>query len=213
MSPRVRSPFADVFKRLARAFRSARVGYYIFGAQAALLYGSARLTADVDVTVRLGERSVSTLVAALERAGFHLRFAGSDFVKQTRVLPLVDAKTRIPVDVVLAGPGLEDLFLERAQTREIEGVPLRVARAEDVIAMKILSGRPKDLEDVAALLVAQRGTLDLDMTRSTLRLLEEALEQSDLLPLLDAALDGSRRKARKQARAARKHAPARPKRK
>jgi hypothetical protein len=49
------SPVADLLRDLSRAFAEFGVPWYLFGAQAALLYGAARLTADVDVTVRLSE--------------------------------------------------------------------------------------------------------------------------------------------------------------
>jgi hypothetical protein len=42
------SPFAEVLRDLARALDELGAGYYLFGAQAALVHGSARLTADVD---------------------------------------------------------------------------------------------------------------------------------------------------------------------
>lgn len=45
----------------------------------------------------------------------------------------------------MAGPGLEELFFERVEHRIVEGVSVPVARAEDVIAMNILAGRPKDI--------------------------------------------------------------------
>lgn len=49
---------------------------------------------------------------------------------------------------------------------------------------KILAGRPKGLEDAGALWRAHGEELDLDRIESLLRLLEEALGQSDLLPTL-----------------------------
>lgn len=54
--------------------------------------------------------------------------------------------------------------------------------------MKILGGRPKDLDDVRALLAANAGALDLEHVRSVLRELEQALDRSDLVRSLDAAL-------------------------
>jgi hypothetical protein len=49
------SPVAELLADLAAAFDQRRVDWYLFGAQAAILHGAARLTADVDVTVRLPE--------------------------------------------------------------------------------------------------------------------------------------------------------------
>ena len=71
--PRVRSPFAAVLADLKRALAALRVDWYVFGAQAALIYGAARVTADVDVTVRLGKVTSTRLAAALKRHRFTLR--------------------------------------------------------------------------------------------------------------------------------------------
>lgn len=68
--PRRRSSVADVLVALDHSCASTGVSWYLFGAQAALLYGSARLTADVDATVLLGDVSTEALVAALEAEGF-----------------------------------------------------------------------------------------------------------------------------------------------
>lgn len=150
-------------------------------------------------------RGVDTkeLVKALIGAGFQLRVEGEDFLARTRVLPVAHTATGIPADLVLAGPGLEELFLERAQIRDLDGVKVPVARAEDIVVMKILAGRPKDLEDVVAILAAHPDDLDVELTRGTLRMLEEALGQSDLLPELQRAMDRVRGAAPSKARGAR----------
>jgi hypothetical protein len=54
--------------------------------------------------------------------------------------------------------------------------------------MKVLAGRRKDEDDVLAVLSAQRGRLDLELIRDTLRALTEALAQDDLLPTFERLL-------------------------
>ena len=86
---------------------------------------------------------------ALVAAGFELRVRDvHGFVERTRVLPLAHRPTGIPIDVVLAGPGPEELFLARARQETVEGVAVKVASPEDVVAMTVLAGRPKDLHVV-----------------------------------------------------------------
>ena len=69
MSP-VRLPtFRDVLVELARALDDAGVRYYLFGAQAAILHGVTRTSADIDVTVEAGA-TTEVLLPALARAGF-----------------------------------------------------------------------------------------------------------------------------------------------
>jgi hypothetical protein len=186
-------PVAELLAELQRAFARLGVRWFLFGAQAAILHGVARLSADVDVTVDLGVRPTRELVEGLRDAGFELRIADTDdFVETTRVLPFVHGPSRIPVDVVLAGPGLEEQFFAGAQWRAIGGADVPIASAEDLIAMKVLAGRPRDLDDVAAIVRVQGDALDLARIRSTLGLLENALDRRDLLPELERILAGAR---------------------
>lgn len=187
--PSSRSPVAELLADLRGAFSALGARWYLFGAQAAIVHGAARLTADVDVTVDLAARSSAELVSALAATGFEARVPDTaGVVETTRVLPLVHGPTRIPVDVVLAGPGLEDLFFARVEEHAIGGVPVPVASAEDVLTMKVLAARPKDLDDAEAIIRARGPTLDVERIRGTLRLLEAALDRRDLLSELERLL-------------------------
>ncbi len=179
----------DLLASLAGIFGEGEIRWYLFGAQAVVVWGAPRMTADVDVTVEIEPEAAHALVAELERADFQLRIRDVEgFVEQTRVLPFVHQPTQLPVDVVLAGPGLEELFLERARLVEMGGIEIPVIAPEDLIVTKILAGRPKDLEDVRGILRERRTTLAVDQIRATLELLEQALGQSDLLPVFEAEL-------------------------
>jgi hypothetical protein len=158
---------ARIFADLSRALTGYR--WYVFGAQAAVTYGRPRLTADVDVTVEslAGPEGPERLVKAMAGAGFALRLPGlRGVLEQARVLPLVHAQSGVPVDVVLAGPGLEEEFLSRARLTDVGGVQVPMISPEDLVATKLLAARPKDLEDVAGVLGEQLGRLDLAHVRS-----------------------------------------------
>lgn len=188
----MRSPVAQLLADLADALQPLAVPWYLFGARAAILHGVARLTADVDVTVRLPDAvSTEALVTALAQHGFTPRVTDAAFITRTRVVPFVHAQTMVPLDVVIGGPGLEDQFLERAQSKDVEGLRVPVASAEDIAIMKMLAGRPKDLDDIVAIVCANEG-LDMSYIRTTLTLLEDAIGQSDLVPTLEAALTRAR---------------------
>ena len=183
-------PVADLLADLARGLGALGVRWFLFGAQAAILHGSARLSADVDVTVDLGARSNRELVDALVREGFELRVADvQGFVDATRVIPLLHVSSRMPLDIVLAGPGLEEQFFARAVERRVGDALVPVVSAEDLVAMKILAGRPRDTEDVASI-VRARHDLDVEAIRGTLRLLERALDRADLVAELDRVIAG-----------------------
>jgi hypothetical protein len=171
--------------------RKRRLRWYVFGAQAAVAYGRPRMTADVDVTVDPGRTGAPALVEALSRAGFALRAAlGEDFLREARLLPLVHRRTAMPVDVVLAGPGLHGEFLARRRLVDIGGVRVPMISPEDLVVTKVLAGRPKDLEDLRGVLLEQE-SLDLNHARALLGELEEALGDSRLLRRLDRIVRGA----------------------
>lgn len=155
----------------------------MFGAQAVNLHGYPRATADLDVTVELGDRDPAQLVAALAGAGFEPRFADPAFVAATRVIPVVHLASGLPIDVVLAGPGLEQLFLDEVITADLEGHAIPVLSIENLIVTKLIAGRPKDVEDVRELLARSGERVDRAKIEAVLALVEEALATRELVPL------------------------------
>lgn len=171
---------------LAPALRTHGCRWYLFGAQAVTLWGRPRLTTDVDVTVEVAADGSAALVATLETAGFRLSEAFSDeFVRSTRVLPLIHVESSMPLDVVLAGPGLEEQFLGRAIAVQVGDFTVPVISPEDLVVTKVLAGREKDVGDIRGVLLARANSLDVAYVRRTLQLIEEAMGQSDLTPLFE----------------------------
>ncbi len=153
----------------------------MFGAEAVNLYGFPRRTADLDLTIDLGRRRAIELVPRLQRAGFEPRFPDEAFIVSTRVIPVVHRTSKLPIDLVLAGPGLEQLFLDSVQRHRIGKVDIPVIAPEHLVVTKLLAGRPKDLDDVRELLAIR--ALDRAAIEALLLELESALDQSDLVPL------------------------------
>jgi hypothetical protein len=83
----------------------------VFGAQAVVLHGVPRLSADVDVTLALVPDAPERFADEMRAAGFELRVDDPEFVRRTRVMPFVHDPTGMPLDVVLAGSGLEEEFI------------------------------------------------------------------------------------------------------
>ena len=160
--------------------------WYLFGAQAVVAYGVPRSSADVDVTLELAPDAPERFVRDMEARGFTLRVDDPEFVRQTRVLPFVHAATGMPLDVVLAGSGLEDEFLGRAKNTDIGGVGVPLIDVADLVIAKILAGRPKDIEDARGLWRLRGSSVDHRRVLRLLRLLEGALGQSDLVSDFEA---------------------------
>lgn len=177
----------------AEVMRSRQAKWYLFGAQAVLFWGWKRSTEDIDITAEVGMEEAPGFVEAMGDAGFVLRTEDwQQTLRRLRILPFLYPPTDTLLDVVVAGPGLEEEFLKRAIEVEVEGLKLSIIRPEDLITGKILAGRPKDLEDVYSILREQGNDLNLDQTRKDLSLLQTFLGREELIPRLDEQLARAR---------------------
>src|SRR5205085_416365 len=120
------SALDDVLAAVAAAMHETASRWYLFGAQATTVWGRPRLTADVDITAEIPLERLDNFLEAMKRQGFKLRFDDREFVNRTRVFPFVHARTGVPLDVVVAGPGLEEEFLDRAINVQVEGTTVPV---------------------------------------------------------------------------------------
>jgi hypothetical protein len=166
--------------------------WFVFGAQAVVVYGVPRLSADVDVTLALVPDAPEQFARDMQAAGFSLRVSDPDFVRRTRVMPFVHEPTGMPLDVVLAGSGLEDEFLQRAVPTDVGGTRVPVIELSDLVIAKVLAGRPKDIDDGRALWRLHGTGIDAPRIRHVLQLLEEALSQSDLVSAFEAIVTARR---------------------
>lgn len=180
------SALGDCLKAVAAVFAANELDWYVFGAQAVVVRGSPRATQDVDITVALHGLAAEDLEQALVAAGFRHRYPdlAEELLRDGSVFTLF-GPGGMDVDVVLAGSGLEALAMTRATPAFIDGVEVPVASATDLVVMKVLAGRGKDLDDVRALLGG--GEVDLIEARDVLEQFEQALGQSDLVRALDDA--------------------------
>jgi hypothetical protein len=178
--PQRAAPHVAALVAFADLARAAKLRWYVFGAQAVNVHGFPRATADLDITIDLGARTPASLVRALREAGFVPRFADEHFVATTRVIPVVHRDSALPIDVVLAGPGLEQQFLDEVELHRIGRRSIPILSLENLIVTKMLAGRTRDLEDVRELIA--RRSVDHARIEALLELIEDALGQSDLRP-------------------------------
>jgi hypothetical protein len=189
---------AELLAALGAVFRRLGVRWYVFGAQALAIRGLPRSTADVDVTVLWMTEPNQVLVEALARGGFHVPATRPGFVDATRVLPVVHRGTRLPVDIVLGGSGLEELFAERAEKVRVGRTVVPVASISDLVVMKMIAGRPKDLEDARALLAT--GRVETATVRQVLEAFCDAVGEGDALERWTALQPPARRAGARTAR-------------
>jgi Nucleotidyl transferase AbiEii toxin, Type IV TA system len=143
-----------------------------------------RTTLDIDLALAVsGDPSAEALVHALRSrgyrdnprgallehkdagrmAGFRLLAPGAD--------PTGPVEGSVLVDILFASSGVENEIVAAADKLEvIPGVFLPVARTGHLLALKVLAGRPRDLEDCRVLL-RHCAPMDLDIAMQTMDLI------------------------------------------
>ncbi len=75
---------------------------------------------------------------------------------------------------------------------------LRLIGAEDLVIHKCVAGRPRDLEDVEAILIRQRLNLHLDTVRKWLEAFREVVDSHDPLELFEQILSKAQQDLKKE---------------
>jgi Nucleotidyltransferase of unknown function (DUF6036) len=118
----------------------------LIGGFALQLYGSPRLTGDIDVVAKTRVRGLP--------AGEALSFGGIQTC----------APNGVPVDWVIRNDAYTRLYDEALRRAgRIRGVPILVVRPEYLVAMKMVAGRTKDAADLEWILIS--GAVDVKAAR------------------------------------------------
>jgi predicted nucleotidyltransferase len=150
--------FKDLIKKIAAELARRRIPYMIIGGQAVLLYGEPRLTKDIDVTLGLGVDELPKIKLAVKAIGLSVEAEDADsFVKETMVLPTSEKTSGIRVDFIFSFSPFERQAVARAKVVTFDQTPVRFASLEDLVIHKLVAGRPRDIEDVKAVLLKNPG--------------------------------------------------------
>ena len=143
---------------------SAAIPHALCGGLAANLYRKeVRATSDVDIAIAVGPARMVDLVRTFDQRGWK----PEPYWRKGEQLRL--AHRDLPrVDCLVATTDYERAAIDRAVSAEIEGREVRVLTAEDLIVFKLIAGRARDYEAVAAIINARRGRLDIDYIKGWL---------------------------------------------
>jgi predicted nucleotidyltransferase len=152
-------------ERVLAALGDAQVRYLVVGGVAVVLHGHLRTTADLDLVVHLDRDNLLRAIAALEGLGFHPRAPvlahqlADPVVRETwkreKNLQVFsfwsDWAGPLEVDLFVDEPFDFDRVYERAPRVRLDTTTATVVPLDELVRMKERVGRPRDLEDVAAL--------------------------------------------------------------
>jgi hypothetical protein len=146
-------------ERVCQALETNNVPYAVVGGHAVALHGAVRGTVDIDYVIRWSLKNLVSVEEALNSIGLQSRLPISaddiyhyrdEYIKNRNLLAWTfynPSDLSEQVDVLIN----YDLTGKKTQSFQLSNQQVRVLNKKDLIKMKLASGRPQDLEDVAAL--------------------------------------------------------------
>lgn len=143
------------------ALLSHGVDFVLIGGLAARLHGSPTVTDDLDICHAKERANLERLASALSSMDARLRLPDPeervDAILDGRFLAAVDNMTLVTdfgsLDLLAASAGIESYeeLAARAVTMDLDGITVKVASIDDLMAMKRAAGRRKDLIELEIL--------------------------------------------------------------
>lgn len=174
-------PLVAALEALEECLQRADRRAIIVGGLAASLLGRPRLTRDIDALADIADDDLDLIIQSAAATGIEPRIDDArDFAIRARVLPLRHRASQIDIDLVMATLPFEQDAVTSGQSRSLGPIDIRLPRVEDLLIMKAIAHRPRDLADIEGLLLAHPEA-DLHRARRWIREFAEASAQPELL--------------------------------
>ena len=194
MTERVPSSLLSALTDLVTWLDSLHEPAMVIGGVAASFLGRPRLTQDIDALVVLPETRWSAAFDSAAQHGIVPRIADAlQFARRSRVLLLRHKHSQIDIDVTFGGLQFELEALNQSKIYDVGGIQVRLPRVEDLLIMKAVARRPKDLQDIEGLLDANPDA-DLAFVRKWVGEFALAMTMPDMLEDLERLLARTSRK-------------------
>jgi len=157
---------SDVFRRIAAALDQAHIGYMLTGSFASAHYGVPRSTQDIDLVIDATPAQLRAFVEVLPGSDYYADLdAALEAHGRQSMFNVIDLAAGWKIDLIIRkARGFSQEEFRRRQRVSLQGVPLFVASAEDVVISKLewakLAHSRRQIEDAAAILKVRWNGLD-----------------------------------------------------
>jgi predicted nucleotidyltransferase len=151
---------------ILRRLTARGVDFVVIGGIAAVLWGSARMTFDLDICFATDDANLRALGSVLVELEAQLKgldeevpfVADEQALRRVELLTLRTSAGELDLLSRPAGAPPYERLRRNAERVDLGGFNVLVASIEDLIAMKRAAGRPKDLADIDELEAIRRLT-------------------------------------------------------
>lgn len=172
-----------ILRALSRAIEAIEeigVEYTIFGGLALAAWKRLRSSLDIDVMVIIRKDAIDSLISSLQKKGFKLNKERpqvnlGEITLMSFSYPDEESLLDIKVDIAIASGGFPEKAVHNRIKLNVMGKDMWFVRCEDLILLKMLSGRPIDVVDAKELFRMNKEDINVGYLRK--QALELNIEQ------------------------------------
>ncbi len=188
------SPLQEALRSLTKWLRARQIQGVIIGGVAASILGRPRMTRDIDALILLEEKYWEDFLLDGAKFGFVPRLKNCvEFAKKSRVLLVRHKPSGIDVDIAFGSLGFEEEAIAHAVWSKVKNLHLPLPTPEDLIIMKAVARRPRDIADIESILDTHP-KLDFRRVRRWVKEFSRAIEMPEILQDLENVLARKRKR-------------------
>jgi predicted nucleotidyltransferase len=174
-------PFLEPLESLQRLLSRFNERGVIIGGAAVSILGKARYTEDIDAMFLLSIKDIPQLLKEASEEGIEPRIDNAaEFARKNRVVLLKHVISNTNIDLSLGVLPFEQEMVERSVVHQVDAtLQLRLPTPEDLIILKAIAHRPKDMEDIR-ILADKYQNLDVARIEKWVKQFADVLEMPSL---------------------------------
>jgi predicted nucleotidyltransferase len=172
-----------VLSELLKVCKDHKMRIVLMGGMAVSVYARPRATYDIDGIISIKKEQINGFLNIVKEAGF--RYDKKKPVKFIQSLPFITlCYDNVYVDLFIANNEFQENVLTRAKKIRFNKMTLNIISLEDLVLIKLQTGRERDLEDVRDMISENKGKMDLRYLKKWAQLLNVHIFLEDELKSL-----------------------------
>ena len=130
-----------------RALNKTKIKYLVVGGVAVNLHGLVRMTRDLDLMIDINEDNLQKFVSLMSKLGYGTNLSVDEWKGKVTIAFRNDKDKSKQIDIFMKNPIKFDQAYKRRKLFDLGRVKISCVGLEDLLRMKAISGRDRDLID------------------------------------------------------------------
>ena len=153
------SPLDKLYNKTINLLESEKIPYLLIGGLAVGILGEPRMTRDIDLIIFTSKSSIPVFLKSLKKAKFNFSPAVAQKNVQLKGAFRVTFED-LWVDFIVSSTDFENSAFKRKIKVKLLGKSVNIPSPEDLILLKLIPGRERDILDVKSIIERHRSKLD-----------------------------------------------------